>query len=458
MVKRLPRVAIVGRPNVGKSTLFNRMSGSRCAIVDSVAGSTRDRNETTVEWGGREFRLVDTGGIVESSEAPLSEQVAAQVEIAIAEAEIICWVVDGRAGLVPEDEFVSGKLRPLSERVLLVVNKIDSASHIADAMEFYRLGFPHLFETSAEHGLGVAELLDAIVEKLPESQRPLDEEEEEKVEVEEEHVGGEIRVAIVGRPNVGKSSLLNRIAGEERAVVSEMAGTTRDTVDTVVENEGQSYRFVDTAGIRRRAKVPGLADRMSVLYAERAMERAEICLLVLDATMGVTTEDASIGGKIADAGRGAILVFNKWDAVGEREERAKELRLLAREKMPHLDFAPVVFLSALTGRGVQGIYPRIRHVRGEQRKRIPTPELNRFLEAAVARLPPRSRDGREARLLYMTQRGVVPPRFVVFSNRAQKELDPSYPRYLARRLREAYEYAGTPIRISIRKRNASKSQ
>ncbi len=446
MVKSLPLVAIVGRPNVGKSTLFNRMSGSRRAIVDSVAGSTRDRNVTTMEWGGKPFRLVDTGGIVESTRAPLDEQVAAQVDVAIADSEVICWVVDGRSGLLPQDALLAGKLRSLSGRVLLVVNKIDSAGRIPEAMEFYRLGFPNLFETSAEHGLGVAELLDAIAAQLPEREPP------------EEEEGAEIRVAIVGRPNVGKSSLLNRIAGEERAVVSKIAGTTRDAVDTVVENEGQTYRFVDTAGIRRRAKLVELADRLSVLYAERAIERAVICLLVLDATAGVTTEDAAIGGKIADAGRGAILVFNKWDVVEGREEQAKELQLQAREKMPHLDFAPIVFVSALTGRGVQGIYPRIQHVRAEQQKRIATPELNRFLEGAVGRLPPRSRDGKEARLLYITQGGVAPPRFIVFSNRAQKDLDPTYPRYLARRLRETYGFDGSPIRVSIRKRKAAKSQ
>jgi GTPase len=449
-MRSLPQVAIVGRPNVGKSTLFNRMTGARRAIVDSVAGSTRDRNVTAMEWGRKAFRLVDTGGIVESTETPIDQQVAAQVEVAIAEADVLCWVVDGRAGVVPEDEFLASKLRPLSDRVLLVVNKIDSAARVSEAMEFYRLGFPELFETSAEHGLGVGELLDALAEKLPESGDPETDEAESK--------DAEIRIAIVGRPNVGKSSLLNRIAGEERAVVSEIAGTTRDAVDTVVENEGRAYRFVDTAGIRRRAKLPELADRLSVLYAERAIERAGICLLVLDATLGVTTEDASIGGKIADAGRGAVLVFNKWDVVEAREEHAKELQLQAREKIPHLDFAPAVFVSAMTGRGMQGIYPRIQQVFEGQRKRIPTPELNRFLEGAVAHLPPRSRDGKEARLLYITQGGVAPPRFIVFSNRAQRELDPTYPRYLARRLREAYGFEGSPIRVAIRKRNAAKSQ
>jgi GTPase len=445
MVSRLPQVAVVGRPNVGKSTLFNRMSGSRRAIVDAVAGSTRDRNVAVVEWGGKTFEVVDTGGVLESASTPLDEQVAAQVEIAIRDAAIVCWVVDGRAGLLPEERYLASKLRPLGARVILAVNKIDSEGHFADAMEFHRLGFPELFEISAEHGLGVAELMDAIAERLP--------------EIDGDDEGpSEIRIAIAGRPNVGKSSLLNRIAGEERAVVSPMAGTTRDAVDTVVEVEGETYRFVDTAGIRRRGKLPSLADQVSVLYAERAIERAHIVLLILDATTGVTTEDASIGGKIADSGRGVVLVFNKWDVVEEREERAKELESEARDDLPHLDFAPIVFLSAKSGRGVQGVFPRIRKVREEQLRKVSTSELNRFLEGAIARLPPRSKDGKEARLFYITQTGVVPPRFLVFANRAQKDLDISYPRYLVRRLREAFGFEGTPIRVTLRRRETTKSQ
>jgi GTP-binding protein len=445
MVKRLPQVAIVGRPNVGKSTLFNRMSGSRKAIVDAAPGSTRDRNVALVEWAGKRFEVVDTGGILESASAPIDQQVAAQVDIALQDADLACWVVDGRAGLLPEERYLASKLRPLGERVVLAVNKIDSEKHVADAMEFHRLGFPALFEISAEHGFGVAELMDEIATRLP------------RAELEGDDETREIRIAIAGRPNVGKSSLLNRVAGEERAVVSPVAGTTRDSVDTVVEVEGETYRFVDTAGIRRRAKLPALADRLSVLYAERAIERAHIVLLVLDATAGVTTEDASIGGKIADSGKGAILVFNKWDLVEEREEKAKELEREAREDLPHLDFAPAVFLSAKTGRAVQGIYPRIRRVREEQLRKVATADLNRFLEGAVVRLPPRSRDGKEARLFYITQTGVVPPRFLVFSNKAQKDLDASYPRYLARRLREAFGFEGTPIRVSIRRRETTKS-
>jgi GTP-binding protein len=421
------------------------MSGSRKAIVDATAGSTRDRNVSLVEWNGKAFELVDTGGILEEVETPLDEQVGLQVETAIAEAQVVCWVVDGRTGLLPEEQYLAKRLRAIAERVVLAVNKIDTAAHMPAAGEFHRLGFSELFEVSAEHGLGVAELMDAITERISQTS--------EWVEPDE------VRVAIAGRPNVGKSSLLNRLAGEQRAVVSEMAGTTRDAVDTLLEVDGQKYRFVDTAGIRRQGKIPNQADRLGVMYAERAIERAHLCLLILDATEGPTTEDASIGDKIDQAGRGAVLIFNKWDLIEGREAAAKELALVAREKLPHLDYAPIVFLSAVTGRGVvKGIFPRLRDVREQQLKRIPTPELNRFLETATTRLPPRAKDGKEVRLLYVTQTGVSPPRFVVFGNRSRSELDPTYPRYLVHRLREAFGFEGTPVRVAIRKRKGSNNQ
>ena len=440
------RVAIVGRPNVGKSTLFNRISGKRLAIVDSVAGSTRDRNVSLVEWNGKTFELVDTGGILEELDTPLDEQVGRQVDVAIDEAQLLCWVVDARAGLLPEEQYLGKRLRRISDRVLLVVNKIDTAQHMPQAGEFHKVGFPELFEVSAEHGLGVAELMDAIVAHVPEPDESA------------EPASPELRIAIVGRPNVGKSSLLNRLAGEERAVVSEIPGTTRDAVDTVLEVDGDTFRFVDTAGIRRRGKIPNQADRLGVMYAERAIQRAHLCLLVLDATVGVTSEDASIGAKIEDAGRGAILTFNKWDLIEGREAEAKELELVAREKLPHLSFAPIVFLSAVTGRGMKSLLPRVREVREQQLVRVPTPELNRFLEVASARLPPRAKDGKEVKFYYVTQTGVSPPRFVVFGNRSRSELDATYPRYLARRLRETFGFEGTPLRVALRKRKGSKAQ
>lgn len=433
-----PKVAIVGRPNVGKSTLFNRLIGKRRAIVDSVAGSTRDRNLAPVDWAGRRFELVDTGGIFEDPTTPIEEQIKAQVVVAIEDAALVCWVVDGNEGILADDLYLAERLRSLSDRVLLVVNKIDGPKRESQALEFYRLGFDKQFDISAEHGLGIAELLDALSGALP-----------DEIEI---HEDDEVKLAIVGRPNVGKSSLLNRLCGSVRAVVSEVAGTTRDAVDTRIENDVGRYRIVDTAGIRRRGKMTDQADRLAVMLAERALARADICLLMLDATAGVTSDDAAIAGKVVDAGRGAILVFNKWDAVEGREALAKELEAQAREKLPHLRFAPVIFVSALSGKHVSGLFKRVQTVRREQQRRIGTPELNRFLEQASARFRPRSRDGKEAKLNYMTQVGVAPPSFVVFGNRSRRELDPTYPRYLARRLREAYGFEGTPLRVRLRKK------
>ena len=435
--KVLPKVTIVGRPNVGKSTLFNRITGARRAIVDSIAGSTRDRNQAAASWAGKDFELVDTGGLYERPDSSLELQVVAQCEVAIAEGDLVCWVVDAVAGILPEDEALAQRLRPHEDRVLLVVNKVDHERRHADAVEFHRLGFGSFFEISAEHGLGINELLDAIAERLPETQELAERD--------------ETRIAIVGRPNVGKSSLLNRLAGKERAVVSDIAGTTRDPVDTLLELAGRNYRIVDTAGIRRRGKTPSRADRLGVIYAERALERAHLCLLVVDATAGLTSDDRAIAGKIADAGRGAILVFNKWDLIEDRERLASTLRADVGDHLPHLAFAPSVFVSAREGRGVARIWPLIDRVRESQLQRIGTKRLNEFLQSEAARRPPRAKNGKEVNLLYMTQVGVAPPRFVIFANRT-RQIDPNYSRYLSRRIREEFGFEGTPIRVSLRPR------
>lgn len=411
----------------------------RRAIVDPVAGSTRDRNVATAEWTGRRFELVDTGGLLDKPGPGMDTQIAAQVSRALEEASVICWLVDVTAGVLPEDLALAQRFRPFAGRVLLAVNKVDHPARIAGAAEFYRLGLSPLVEISAEHGLGVGDLLDEIVRHLPPEETETPEREE-------------VRVAIVGRPNVGKSSLLNRLVGHERSVVSEVAGTTRDAIDTVLAGEVYDYRFVDTAGIRRPGKAPGRADRIGVRYAERAIERAHLCLLVLDATEGITTEDAAIGGKIAERGRGAVLVVNKWDLVTSKEERAKELTREARFRLHHLDFAPLVFVSSLTGRGVPALLPIIDRVRAEQLRRIPTADLNRLLESAVAHHSPRSKSGKEVKLFYITQAGVAPPRFVVFANRVE-DVDPTYRRYLAGRLRQAFGFEGSPLRVSLRKRH-----
>jgi GTP-binding protein len=317
------------------------------------------------------------------------------------------------------------------------VNKVDHERRHADAMEFHRLGFASVFEISAEHGLGINELLDAVTERLPETH--------------ELAARDETRIAIVGRPNVGKSSLLNRLVGQERAVVSDMPGTTRDPVDTVIDVFGRRYRIVDTAGIRRRGKTPSRADRLGVIYAERALERAHLCLLVVDATAGLTTEDRAIAGKIVDAGRGGILVFNKWDAVEDRERLATTLRADVLDQLPHLAFVPSVFVSALNGGGVSRILPLVDRVRESQLQRIATKRLNEFLQAEVMRRPPRAKDGKDVNLLYMTQVGVAPPRFIVFASRT-RQIDPTYSRYLSRRIREEFGFEGTPIRVTLRKR------
>jgi GTP-binding protein len=429
-------VAIVGRPNVGKSTLFNRMTGVRRAIVDVQPGSTRDRNLGRVEWAGKSFEVVDTGGIQEKAEGELERQVEAQCEIAIEEAKVICWMVDGRAGLLPDDLAIAHRLRSHSERVLLLVNKLDQPERIpAEALEFYRLGFPQIFEISAEHGLGVAEVLDEIARRVV-----------EKGALSEAQ---ETRIAIVGRPNVGKSSLLNSLAGKARAVVSPRAGTTRDAIDTLIRRGPRTYRIVDTAGIRKRGKLASRADELSVLYAERAIDRAHICLLVLDATEGVTRQDASIGAKIATAGRGAVLVFNKWDLVESRARVAEELKKEA-ERLKHLEFAPRSFVSALSGKGVSRLLPLVDRVREQQIRRIPTPQLNRLIGRIIKTHPPRARDGREVKIYYALQTGTAPPRFAVFSN--VKAVDPAYLRYLTRRLREEYGFEGTPLKVSLRQR------
>ena len=443
-MRTLSQVAIVGRPNVGKSRFFNRLGNSSSAIVDPVAGSTRDRNVTTVEWGQHHFELVDTGGIFEDLDTPLEKQVALQVDVAISEASLVCWVVDARTGLLPEEQYLGKRLRAISQPVFLIVNKVDSQRQSSEADEFQKLGFKKFYKVSSEHGLGFTDLIDDIIAELPE---PV-------ISVESD----EIRVALTGRPNVGKSSLMNHLIGGQRSIVSSSAGTTRDAIDTMLSYENQQFRFVDTAGIRKKGKIRNRADRLGVRAAEKAIERSHLSLLMLDSTGEVTTEDASIGAKIADAGRGAVIVFNKWDLINGRESKAKELVKIISERMPHLTFAPIIFLSALTGRGVKAIYDRILSVRTQQLVRIQTADLNRFMEKVIARVPPRAKTGKPVKFYYTTQVGISPPRFVIFSNRSRSELDSNYTRYLTRQLREQYGFEGTPIRVTVRKRKGLNSQ
>src|SRR5215218_1836845 len=442
----LPLVAIVGRPNVGKSTLFNRLVGERRSIVGDEPGITRDRIYGESEWGGRRFALVDTGGIVPDETEVIPAHIFRQAEFAITEAVALLWVVDARAGVTPLDEELVGLLRSTGKTVLVAANKVDSAKLEAHASEFHRFGFDDVVPVSAEIGDGVAELLDALVERLPPQESGGEEEQEGRAR--------EVRLAIVGRPNVGKSSLLNRILGEERVIVSPVAGTTRDAVDTVLESEGHTFRLVDTAGIRRKGKTEEMTEKLSVVMARRSLERADVAVVVIDAVEGVTALDANIAGYALDAGCSIILVINKWDLVPDKDTHSvSEFERELRFKMKFLDWAPVVTTSALRGQRVERILPLVLKADEARNRRIPTSQLNDFFERAIAQprggTAPSPAKGGFSRLKvqYLTQVGVRPPTFVVFTSGGKPGLHFSYERYLLNRLREEFDFFATPLRI-----------
>ncbi|HEX8174629.1 MAG TPA: ribosome biogenesis GTPase Der [Pyrinomonadaceae bacterium] len=440
----LPLVAIVGRPNVGKSTLFNRLTGERRAIVGDEPGITRDRIYGEAEWAGRVFRVVDTGGIVPDDDAVIPANILKQASAAISEAQALIWVVDVRRGTTPLDEELAQLLRGTGKRVIVAANKADAIRLEADAGEFYRFGFEAVVPVSAEHSDGVGDLLDAVVAGFEEAQEG----------AEDGQAKRELRLAIVGRPNVGKSSLLNRLLGEERVIVSPVAGTTRDAVDTLLEVEGEKFRIVDTAGIRRKGKTDEMAEKLSVIMARKSLERADVALLVIDATEGVTALDANIAGYALDAGCSIIICVNKWDAVPDKETgtpAAFEREL--RDKMKFLDWAPVVFISALTGQRVERILPLALRAREARNRRIPTSQLNAFFERNVSQprgggAPTPGRGGiSRLHVQYMTQAGVRPPTFVVFTSGGRPGLHFSYERYLLNRLREEFDFFATPLRL-----------
>jgi GTP-binding protein len=431
-----PLIAIVGRPNVGKSTFFNRLIGERRSIVTDEPGITRDRIYGTVHWGGRTFEVVDTGGIVPGDEAEIPRKIVEQARVAIDHASLIFLVVDGRTAISASDQELARLLRRTGKAVFLVVNKMDSGKQAADIAEFFRLGFSQVFPISAEHGRGITELLDQVAIALPVP---------EPVETE---TTKEIRVAIVGRPNVGKSTLLNRLAGEDRAMVSPIAGTTRDAVDTVVKHEGLTFRFVDTAGIRRKGKTELKAEKLSVVMARRHMERSDVALLLIDGTQGVTAVDAHIGGYAHEANRSVIIVVNKWDAVQKSHTVTADFEKDIREKLKFLSFAPIVFISALTGQRVQKLYGVIKEVYAARFRRIPTRELNElFHEETFGRggLPA------DVKIRYIAQVKTNPPTFVMFSNKLSK-LHFSFERFVENRIRQKFPFAGTPIIIRQRLR------
>jgi len=444
----LPVVAIIGRPNVGKSTLFNRLIGARRSIVGDIPGMTRDRIYGEAEWQNRAFRVVDTGGIVPDDEAVIPANIFKQARAAIDEASLLLFVVDIREGITPIDEELARRLRALNKPVLVVANKADSARVADFAGEFHRFGYEDVFPVSAEHSVGVGELLDAMIERLP------------AVEVVERK-RNEIDVAIIGRPNVGKSSLINYLLGQERVIVSPIPGTTRDAVDSVFEakvgEEGEEgatikLRLIDTAGIRRKGKTTGMEEKLSVVMARKHIERADVVLVLIDAIEGVTALDANIAGYAHEAGRSVIIVVNKWDAVEKDAYTIYQYQEKIRDAMKFLDYAPIVFISALTGQRVVKLPDLIKKANDARNLRIPTAQLNKFFEEHLDQPRATISNRHKLKILYITQAGTRPPTFVVFTSGTKTKLHFSYERYLINRLRETFDFFATPIRIKQRGR------
>ena len=430
-------VAIVGRPNVGKSTLFNRLIGERRSIVGDEPGITRDRIYGQVEWAGTKFSLIDTGGMVPDDDAVIPANIFKQAGMAIDEAGVLIWVVDARTGITQLDEELAALLRATGKHVLIAANKTDSASLESESTEFYRFGFENVFPISAEQGIGIGELLDDVIELLKTGG--------ERHEQAEETVERELRLAIVGRPNVGKSSLLNRILGEDRVIVSPVAGTTRDAIDTVLQTPERKFRLIDTAGIRRKGKTDEMAEKLSVIMARKSLERADVAIVLVDALEGVTALDATIAGYAVDAGCSIIIAVNKWDIVKDKETNtAAEFERDLREKMKFLEWAPVITISALTGQRVERILPLVSRADEARARRVSTSQLNDFFEKAIAQ--PRAGMSR-LKVQYLTQASVRPPTFVVFTSGGKPGLHFSYERYLLNRLREEFDFFATPLRI-----------
>ncbi|HSI88838.1 MAG TPA: ribosome biogenesis GTPase Der [Pyrinomonadaceae bacterium] len=447
-----PLVAIIGRPNVGKSTLFNRLTGSRKSIVGDQPGITRDRIYGDVEWKARKFELVDTGGIVPDDEAIIPANIFKQAGFAIDKAEAIIWVVDARAGATPLDEEISVYLRNIGKPIFIAANKSESRKVEEEATEFYKFGF-EMTPLSAEHGTSVGDLLDKVFDALS-----FDDEEEEAP-------SDEISLAIIGRPNVGKSSLLNQLLGEERVIVSPLAGTTRDAIDTTLEVDGQKFRIIDTAGIRRKGKTTEMAEKLSVIMAKKALERADVAIILIDAVEGVTHLDANIAGYAVDSGCSVIIAVNKWDALDEKETNTiYEFERSLRRQMKFLDWAPMIAISALTGQRVSKILPLVAQANVARNLRITTSRLNKFFEENVTQpkggsTPAPVKGGvSRMKVQYITQGGLRPPLFILFTSGGSKAgLHFSYLRYIENRLRDEFEFFATPIRLKERHKTRSKA-
>ncbi len=435
-----PLIAIVGRPNVGKSMLFNKLVGQRLSIVEDTPGVTRDRLYAEAEWRNRKFDLVDTGGIEPSADSQILAFMRQQAEIAIQHATVILFVCDIKTGLTASDQEVANMLLRSRKPVVLAVNKMDQVGITnPDIYEFYNLGLGDPIAVSAVHGHGTGDLLDACMEYFP----PEDEEEEED---------DVIKVAIIGKPNVGKSSLVNRILGEQRVIVSDMAGTTRDAVDSYFENQKGKYLFIDTAGMRKKSKVDDRIEKFSVLRATMAIERADVCLILVDANEGVTEQDTKVAGLAHEAGKACIIVVNKWDAIEKDDKTMDHMRQDIRRDLSYMTYAPIVFISALTGQRVDRLFDLINYVNDQASLRITTGMLNTVLADATARVQPPTDKGRRLKIYYMTQIGIKPPHFVCFCNDA-KLFHFSYQRYLENQIRSTFGLEGTPVRLTIRQKS-----
>lgn len=435
-----PLIAIVGRPNVGKSMLFNKLVGQRLSIVEDTPGVTRDRLYAEAEWRNRKFDLVDTGGIEPSADSQILAFMRQQAEIAIQHATVILFVCDIKTGLTASDQEVANMLLRSQKPVVLAVNKMDQVGITnPDIYEFYNLGLGDPIAVSAVHGHGTGDLLDACMEYFP----PEDEEEEED---------DVIKVAVIGKPNVGKSSLVNRILGEQRVIVSDMAGTTRDAVDSYFENQKGKYLFIDTAGMRKKSKVDDRIEKFSVLRATMAIERADVCLILVDANEGVTEQDTKVAGLAHEAGKACIIVVNKWDAIEKDDKTMDHMRQDIRRDLSYMTYAPIVFISALTGQRVDRLFDLINYVNDQASLRITTGMLNTVLADATARVQPPTDKGRRLKIYYMTQIGIKPPHFVCFCNDA-KLFHFSYQRYLENQIRSTFGLEGTPVRLTIRQKS-----
>jgi GTP-binding protein len=443
-----PRIAILGRPNVGKSTLFNRICGKRRALVGDEPGMTRDRLYAPAEWCGKSFEVVDTGGMIPADPDLMAGEILRQARVAIEDAAHLVLVVDAREGILPLDEELAQLLRPTGKPLSLAVNKVDTARHSPLAGEFHRLGFSDVFPISAEHGLGVDDLLDHVTANLAADAVAVASDPARRDDEDIAATARPIRVAIIGRPNVGKSTLLNRFLNEERSIVTPLPGTTRDAVDAEFQRDGIQFRFVDTAGVRRKGKTKLLAEKLSVIQARKHLERADVALLILDAVEGVAALDTHIGGYAHESHRSVIVVVNKWDTIKKGPTTTDDYLQAIRRRMKYLDYAPVVFVSALKGQRLDKLLSTVVEVARARRRRVSTGEMNRFLaEVDFQRVT--SPGGKPTRLYYLTQAGVAPPTFVAFTNRSGR-LHFSFERFLVNRIRERFGFVGTPIVIKSR--------